>query len=97
MKIAQGLVWRQHLSILALMTLGGAVNAGFTSVGNLGDGGMAGDAAKLAMRRAEILSLVDVEHFKTARFFRFNQSWVLMTGKAAAIVQGLAGTRHHKN
>ena len=50
MKIVQRIVLRQHLSILALMTLGGAVDAGFTSMGNFGDGGMAGDAAKLAMR-----------------------------------------------
>jgi hypothetical protein len=96
-KIAQGIVWRQNLSILALMAFGGAVDAGFTCVGNLCDGGMALGAAELAVRRIEIFFFVDVEHFESVSFFMPHQSGVLVAGKAAAFVQGYTVTCCQKN
>ena len=96
-KIAQGIIWRQNLPILTLMALGGAVNAGFTGVGNLVDGSMALGARELAVRRVEKLFFVDVEHLESVCFFMPHQSRVLMTGKAAAFVQRQAGTWRQKN
>jgi hypothetical protein len=49
-KIAQGIVLRQNLSIMSLMAFSGAVNAGFSGVGDLPDSGMAFSAAKFTMR-----------------------------------------------
>jgi hypothetical protein len=96
-KIAQGIVLRQNLSIMALMAFSGAVNAGFTGVGNLYDGGMAFGAAELTVRRVEKLFFVNVEHFESVCFFMLHQSGVLVTGEAAAFVQGPAGTCRQKN
>jgi len=97
MKIAQGIVWRQNLSIMSLMAFGGAVDPGFTGVGDFCDGGMALGAAELAVRRVEIFFFVDVEHFEAVRFFMPHQSGVLVAGKAAAFVQGYTGTYSQKN
>ena len=82
---------------MTLMAFGGAVDAGFTGVGNLFDGGMALGAAELAMRRVEKLFFVDVEHFESVCFLMPHQSRILVTGKAAAFVQGQAGTCRQKN
>ena len=71
---------------MALMAIRGAVNAGFTGVGNLCDGGMAFGAAELAVWRVEKLFFVDVQHFESVCFFMPHQSGLLVTGKAAAFV-----------
>ena len=81
---------------MALMAFGGAVNAGFTGVGNLGDGGMACGTAELAVRRVEIFFFVNVEHLESVCFFVSHQSGVLMTGEAAAFIQSQAGTCRQK-
>ena len=82
---------------MALMAFGGAVDAGFTGVGNLCDGGMALGAAELAVRRIEIFFFIDVEHFKSICFFMPHQSGILVAGKAAAFVQGPAVRCRQKN
>jgi hypothetical protein len=79
MKVFQGKVLRQNLSIMALMAIRGAVNAGFTGMGNLFDGGMTFRAAELAMRRVEKFFFVDMEHLESVCFLMPHQSRILVT------------------
>ena len=84
MERTQGVVG--NLLSIVLMTSVGACNLGFTSVGDLPDGGMTFPTAKLTMGRVEVLLFVDMEHFESIRPFKPYKSRILMADEASPLI-----------
>jgi hypothetical protein len=70
------------------VTVGGAVDCGHAGVGDFVDLGMTFAAVNFAMGGGRVLGFIDMQHPEVALLFKPHQSWILMAGKAAALIQG---------
>jgi hypothetical protein len=70
------------------VTVRGAVNCSHAGVGDFVDLGMTFAAVNFAVGRGGVFGFIDMQHFEFALLFKPHQSWILMAGKAAALIEG---------
>jgi len=71
-----------------LVTVRGAVNCRHAGMGDLGYPGMTFAAVNFAMGGGGVLGFIDMQHPEVALLFKPHQSWILMAGKTAALIEG---------
>ena len=69
------------------VTMGVAVNGCHTGMGDLVDLGVTFAAVNFAMGGGRVFGLIDMQHPEVALLFEPHQSWILMAGKAAALIE----------
>ena len=69
------------------VTFCGAVNSRHTRMGDLGNPGMTFAAVNFTMGGGGVPGFIDMKHSEFVLLFKPHQPWILMAGKAAALIE----------